>query len=146
MPSDSEVHRKPHHPERVNHPRCWTPNGRDVLASMVWIPLVTFWQVTADLPLSTGVPDGFGHNCHREILDGWVTVLHPAAGAPTRLSSYETSSPRTSNRQWRSSWGEQCVLLGTARGEAISNRCAPAPGRQQAPTTDGSAVIKVGWR
>jgi uncharacterized membrane protein len=54
------------------------PHGRDVLDTMVWIPLVTFWQVTADLPLSTGVPDGHGHNYHREFVDGWATVLHPA--------------------------------------------------------------------
>jgi uncharacterized membrane protein len=54
------------------------PRGRDVLDTMVWIPLVTFWQVTADLPLSTGVPDGHGHNYHREFVDGWATVLHPA--------------------------------------------------------------------
>ena len=26
------------------------PHGRDVLDAMFWIPLVTFWQVTADLP------------------------------------------------------------------------------------------------
>jgi uncharacterized membrane protein len=51
------------------------PHGRDVLDSMVWIPLVTFWQVTADLPLATGVPDGHGHTYTREFVDGWATVL-----------------------------------------------------------------------
>jgi uncharacterized membrane protein len=54
------------------------PHGRDVLDAMLWIPLVTFWQVTADLPLSTGVPDGHGHNYHREFVDGWAKVLQPA--------------------------------------------------------------------
>jgi uncharacterized membrane protein len=54
------------------------PHGRDVLDAMVWIPLVTFWQVTADLPLSTGVPDGHGHTYTREFVDGWAKVLHPA--------------------------------------------------------------------
>jgi uncharacterized membrane protein len=53
------------------------PHGRDVLGTMVWIPLVTFWQVTADLPLSTGVPDGHGHNYHREFVDGWARVMDP---------------------------------------------------------------------
>jgi uncharacterized membrane protein len=53
------------------------PHGRDVLDAMVWMPLVTFWQVTADLPLSTGVPDGHGHNYHREFVDGWAKVLQP---------------------------------------------------------------------
>ena len=54
------------------------PHGRDVLDAMVWMPLVTFWQVTADLPLSTGVPDGHGHNYHREFVDGWARVLQPS--------------------------------------------------------------------
>ena len=60
------------------------PHGRDVLDTMVWMPLVTFWQVTADLPLSTGVPDGHGHNYHREFVDGWATVLHPAGWTPDK--------------------------------------------------------------
>jgi uncharacterized membrane protein len=60
------------------------PHGRDVLGTMVWIPLVTFWQVTADLPLSTGVPDGHGHNYHREFVDGWATVLQPAGWTPDK--------------------------------------------------------------
>jgi uncharacterized membrane protein len=54
------------------------PLGRDVLDAMTWIPLVTFWQVTADLPLATGVPDGHGHTYTREFVDGWATVLQPA--------------------------------------------------------------------
>jgi uncharacterized membrane protein len=54
------------------------PLGRDVLDAMTWIPLVTFWQVTADLPLATGVPDGHGHTYTREFVDGWATVLLPA--------------------------------------------------------------------
>jgi uncharacterized membrane protein len=53
------------------------PHGRDVLDAMIWMPLVTFWQVTADLPLSTGVPDGHGHQYHREFVDGWARVLQP---------------------------------------------------------------------
>jgi uncharacterized membrane protein len=60
------------------------PNGRDVLDSMVWIPLVTFWQVTADMPLATGVPDGHGHNYHREFVDGWATILQPAGWTPDK--------------------------------------------------------------
>jgi uncharacterized membrane protein len=60
------------------------PHGRDVLDAMVWIPLVTFWQVTADLPLATGVPDGHGHDYHREFVDGWATVLQPAGWTPDK--------------------------------------------------------------
>jgi uncharacterized membrane protein len=60
------------------------PHGRDVLGTMVWIPLVTFWQVTADLPLATGVPDGHGHDYHREFVDGWARVLQPAGWTPDK--------------------------------------------------------------
>jgi uncharacterized membrane protein len=60
------------------------PHGRDVVDAMVWMPLVTFWQVTADLPLSTGVPDGHGHNYHREFVDGWARVLQPPGWTPDR--------------------------------------------------------------
>jgi uncharacterized membrane protein len=60
------------------------PHGRDVLGTMVWIPLVTFWQVTADLPLSTGVPDGHGHTYTREFVDGWANILRPAGWTSTK--------------------------------------------------------------
>ena len=61
------------------------PNGRDVLGAMVWIPLVTFWQVAADLPLATGVPTGHGHDYHREFVDGWAKVLQPPGVTPDKL-------------------------------------------------------------
>ena len=44
---------------------------------MVWLPVVTFWQVTADLPLSTGVPSDHGHTYTAEFVDGWAAVLQP---------------------------------------------------------------------
>jgi uncharacterized membrane protein len=62
--------------------------GDDVLGSMRWIPLVTFWQVTADLPLGTEVPAGFGHLYRGEHVDGWVAVIQPegwTAQQTTRL-------------------------------------------------------------
>ncbi|MFD8635322.1 alpha/beta hydrolase [Streptomyces sp. NPDC059533] len=51
--------------------------GTDVLGSMVWMPFVTFWQVTADLPFSTGVPDGHGHTYKAAYVDGWNAVMRP---------------------------------------------------------------------
>jgi uncharacterized membrane protein len=59
-------------------------HGRDVLGVMVWIPLVTFWEVAADLPVATGVPAGHGHDYHREFVDGWATVLRPAGWTPDK--------------------------------------------------------------
>ena len=53
------------------------PAGDDVLDAMVWIPFVTFWQVTADLPIGLAVPAGHGHVYNGEHADGWVSVLQP---------------------------------------------------------------------
>ncbi|HEU4331972.1 MAG TPA: alpha/beta-hydrolase family protein [Lapillicoccus sp.] len=52
--------------------------GKDVLEGMVWMPFVTFWQVTADLPFSTGVPGGHGHKYTTEQVDGWNAVMQPS--------------------------------------------------------------------
>lgn len=57
----------------------WLEEGRgaDVLNEMTWIPFVTFWQVTADLPLGTEVPPGHGHVYQGEHVDGWAAILQP---------------------------------------------------------------------
>ncbi|MGJ3560185.1 alpha/beta-hydrolase family protein [Streptomyces sp. INA 01156] len=49
-----------------------------MLKGMLWLPFVTFWQVTADLPFSTGVPDGHGHKYTTEYVDAWNAVMRPA--------------------------------------------------------------------
>ncbi|WP_328806318.1 alpha/beta hydrolase [Streptacidiphilus fuscans] len=59
--------------------------GQDVLKGTVWIPFVTFWQVTADLPFSTGVPAGHGHKYTAEYVDAWNTVLRPSGFSPQDL-------------------------------------------------------------
>ncbi|MFH8836753.1 alpha/beta hydrolase [Streptomyces sp. NPDC017868] len=59
--------------------------GSDVLEGMVWIPFVTFWQVTADLPFSTGVPDGHGHTYKAAYVDGWNAVMRPSGFTPQDL-------------------------------------------------------------
>ncbi|WP_206340116.1 alpha/beta hydrolase [Blastococcus litoris] len=51
--------------------------GPDVSPGMVWLPLVTFWQVTADMAFSTGVPDGHGHKYQADYVDGWAQVAQP---------------------------------------------------------------------
>ena len=76
-PSDPIVWWSPrlifHEPDWINE-----APGKDVLKSMVWMPFVTFWQITADLPFSTGVPGGHGHKYTTEYVDGWNAVLQPA--------------------------------------------------------------------
>ena len=53
------------------------PRGRDVLGSMQWIPFVTFLQVSADMAVSTGVPDGHGHDYLSAIPYAWSKILNP---------------------------------------------------------------------
>ncbi|WP_417935272.1 alpha/beta hydrolase [Gordonia phthalatica] len=52
--------------------------GGDRARAMRWYPIVTFWQVSADLGNAAGVPDGHGHNYGTVILDGWIAVTQPA--------------------------------------------------------------------
>ncbi|HYH73828.1 MAG TPA: alpha/beta-hydrolase family protein [Nocardioides sp.] len=51
--------------------------GPDVSQNMVWLPLVSFWQVTADMAFSTGVPDGHGHSYRADYVDGWAEIAQP---------------------------------------------------------------------
>ncbi|QGU08400.1 hypothetical protein COCCU_12500 [Corynebacterium occultum] len=52
--------------------------GPWVHPGMRWLPFVTFWQVTADMALSLGVPTGYGHNYGEEAVRLWVRILEPA--------------------------------------------------------------------
>jgi len=62
----------------LNHPD-WLrgERGPDVSSSMVWIPFVTFWQVTADMVFAVGVPDGHGHKYEADYVNGWADVAQP---------------------------------------------------------------------
>jgi uncharacterized membrane protein len=53
------------------------PRGRDRSALMGWNPVVTFWQVSADLTNAESMPGGHGHNYSNDILDGWAAVAPP---------------------------------------------------------------------
>jgi len=84
-PSDPIVWWSPHlvfsEPDWIGE----TP-GRDVLAGMIWIPFVTFWQVTADLPFATGVPAGHGHKYTSEYVDGFNAIMQPAGVTSAELT------------------------------------------------------------
>lgn len=45
--------------------------------AMRWYPIVTFWQVAADLAIATDVPDGHGHNYGISSINGWAAVAAP---------------------------------------------------------------------
>lgn len=74
-------------PDLVLHRPDWLAEkrGADVSDSMRWIPLVTFWQVSADLALGFSTPPGHGHNFSGEHVDGWNAILRPDSWTPTML-------------------------------------------------------------
>ena len=84
-PSDPIVWWSPHliwsEPDWISE----TP-GKDVLKGIIWLPFLTFWQVTADLPFATGVPGGHGHSYTAEYVNGWNTVMRPAGITPQDLT------------------------------------------------------------
>ena len=56
------------------------PRGRDVNPAVTWIPFVTFWQLTTDMPLGHDPPNGFGHRYGPELLSYWGAVMGDAPG------------------------------------------------------------------
>lgn len=69
------------------------PPGFDRTRAMRWYPIVTFFQVTADmagnLTNSTGAPPGHGHQYGDQQIDGWVAVA-----APPGWTSFDTDRIR----------------------------------------------------
>lgn len=59
------------------------PRAPDVSRDMEWFPVVTFWQVTADLPATYWVPPGHGHRYGSLYADAWAAVA-PAPGWTAR--------------------------------------------------------------
>ncbi|WP_433728391.1 alpha/beta hydrolase [Nocardia sp. CA-129566] len=67
------------------------PRGPDVSSRMAWYPIVTFWQVAADLPNAQRVSDGHGHNYGDLVLDGWAAIAQPpdwSADVVDRIRDY----------------------------------------------------------
>lgn len=63
-------------PDLLWSPPPWLsePAGVDRRVDMVWLPAVTFWQVTVDMALSGDVPTGHGHQYHGEYVDAWAAI------------------------------------------------------------------------
>ena len=53
----------------------------DVLDTLHWLPLVTFWQVAIDQLVSQDVPSPHGHNYHDETVAYWNAVVHGEGAA-----------------------------------------------------------------
>lgn len=76
-------------PRLVLHKPDWLrePPGRDVLPSMRWYPLVTFWQVSADMVFAVDVPPGHGHTYGPgEAIASWQAVVPPPGWTADRTA------------------------------------------------------------
>lgn len=59
--------------------------GPDVSERMGWFPVLTMWQVLADMPSAGEVPDGYGHMYSFEAnLRAWVAVTDPPSWTDER--------------------------------------------------------------
>ncbi|GAB1640573.1 alpha/beta hydrolase [Krasilnikovia sp. MM14-A1259] len=66
------------------------PRGADVSPSMHWYPFVTFWQVTADMAFSTGVPAGHGHSYGNAPVTAWADIVAPPGWTAQRTADLST--------------------------------------------------------
>lgn len=52
--------------------------GPGITKDFVWVPIVTMWQMAADLPAAGSVKDGFGHNyAVTSNIDIWSALVNP---------------------------------------------------------------------
>lgn len=59
--------------------------GPGLTADFVWVPVVTMWQMAADLPAAGSVKDGFGHNyAASENVDVWSALTNPINWSPQK--------------------------------------------------------------
>lgn len=67
--------------------------GVDVNPHIRWTPWSSFWQVTADMALSTTTPGGHGHNYHEELVPIWAAVL---GVGDDNVAAIQRAIPKTS--------------------------------------------------
>lgn len=60
------------------------PRGTDVSPDTMWIPIVTFLQVSADMAVAVNVPDGHGHVYVRDVANAWAAILSPPGWSPDK--------------------------------------------------------------
>ena len=65
------------HPSLIWKQPVWfeEPRGHDVTDRMRWWPWVSFWQISADMPLSLATPGGHAHRYFEEYVAAWSQVL-----------------------------------------------------------------------
>jgi uncharacterized membrane protein len=73
------------------------PPGRDRTTSMRWYPIITFWQVAADMTNASSVPGGHGHNYGDFVLDGWAAVAPPDGWTPDDTERIRVALEKTTS-------------------------------------------------
>ena len=73
-------------PDLLFHKPDWLrePRGYDVLPSTMWIPVITFLQVSADMAGALDVPDGHGHRYIKDVANAWAAILSPPGWTPEK--------------------------------------------------------------
>lgn len=75
-------------------PPAWfaPPRGPDVSPDLIWTPVVTFLQLTADMGFALNAPKGHGHDYHpAHHVDAWLSLTDPPgwdAESLTRLKAH----------------------------------------------------------
>jgi len=72
------------------HPPAWlnNPLAPDVSGAMRWYPLVTFWQVSADLALASAPPAGHGHTYGMlQAAAAWSAIIPPPGWTDARTAA-----------------------------------------------------------
>lgn len=75
------------------------PAGADRSPTMHWMPYITFFQISADLPHAINVPAGHGHRYGAEVLDGLALVSNDEAFNPERVAQARTELETALNSQ-----------------------------------------------
>jgi uncharacterized membrane protein len=75
-------------PELLLREPAWLrePRGPGVLSAMRWYPIVTFWQVAADMAFSRRVPSGHGHVYGSEQAAAWAAIAPPPGWTPAKTA------------------------------------------------------------
>lgn len=58
--------------------------GYDISPETMWIPVITFLQVSADMAVAVDVPDGHGHRYVKDVVNAWAAITQPPGWTPQK--------------------------------------------------------------
>ena len=62
--------------------------GPGITADFAWVPLVTFWQIAADMPMAGNVAPGYGHNyAASSNVDAWAALTQPTGWSEEKANT-----------------------------------------------------------